>query len=919
MQYVGIDNVQVTPAQVEVTIAENITFIDNSLNVWYADNEQYIASSFVAKNALGANRSALFTPSKIIQFELDPTYDHSRSVIIDPLFLQYSTYIGGDDSGYNVGDFGHSIVLDSANNIYIAGRTTSSDFPVENPYNSTLYGSEDVFVSKFSADGSTLLYSTYFGGSYIDEAYSIVLDSANNFYITGLTGSSNFPVVNAYDSTPNGFEDVFVSKFSADGSTLLYSTYIGGDKMDKGHSIALDSANNAYITGYTYSTNFPTKNARDPSHNGGTDVFVSKLSANGATLLYSTFLGGTSTDWGNSIVVDSANNAYITGFTRSTNFPKWNAYQNNLNGGSDAFVSKLSASGTSLPYSTFLGGSSDDMGDSIVLDSTNNAYITGSTKSSDFPTVNAYNPTHNGSSDVFVSKLSPYGTTLLYSTFIGGSGSDYEPTIMLDSASNIYISGCTTSTDFPTEKEYDPSHNGDTDVFMSKLSANGATLLYSTFLGGSKSELYASFVLDSANNVYITGATDSLDFPVEKAYDPTLNGPKWDAFLSILYFDETAPDITSAVFLDEGYAPNWYDQGLDSYATIRVSWTEANPDTIWLDISGIAYYQTSPSGSYTDFDVPISGKSDGSYNIYFYMNDSAGNSASKLTGTFGDAPLRLDNTAPIFGSWLQDADDDSNGDGYTPKQNFEDDNIVQGDFSSCNDGSGCGMSDYYIRRNGGSYGSNDEDGLNVQCTLISGTNSIEYKITDNLGNTATGTTGVSILYGTTAPNMDIDIIVMSGSPYLYMSDYSDITSGTLWVNTGQTATWKIVMDNSGDWNSGGAWKVVFSSGWGLSSNFHDEITPYESDDSGTVYTSATDPVNELWLDVVNSCGFSQRITLTTTIDVTSPSIDITSEVETSPYLYAAYGSLYQGLYGSTMGSTQAFTISGTASDCNLDH
>ena len=309
--------------------------------------------------------------------------------------------------------------MDSAGNAYVTGWTVSTDFPTMNPLQPT-YGGDpygDAFVTKISPEGSALVYSTYLGGSNWDQGYGIAVDSAGNAYVTGLTESNDFPTTpGAFQTTFGGYQDAFVAKLSPSGSALVYSTYLGGSSYDIGYGIAVDSAGNAYVTGLTQSTDFPTMNPLQPTYGGSDDVFVAKLNPTGSALAYSTYLGGRWTDYGLGIAVDGAGNAYVTGATFSTDFPTTpGAFQRVCNGGSycvhygDAFVSKINPSGSALVSSTYLGGSSYDQGASIAVDSAGNAYVTGSTGSSDFPvTPGAFQTVCNGGSgcgDAFVAKI----------------------------------------------------------------------------------------------------------------------------------------------------------------------------------------------------------------------------------------------------------------------------------------------------------------------------------------------------------------------------------------------------------------------------------------------------------------------------------------------------------------------------------
>jgi len=322
--------------------------------------------------------------------------------------LVYSTYLGGSGA-----DAGHAIAIDGSGNAYVTGSTASTDYDVTAGAYQTTYGGgyTDVFVTKLNASGSGLVYSTYLGGSGIDNGWGIAVDGSGNAYVTGWTWSTNYDTTaGAYQTTNGGGEDVFVTKLNASGSGLMYSTYLGGSGADNVWGIAVDGSGNAYVTGYTGSTNYDTTaGTYQTTHGGGKDVFVTKLNASGSGLVYSTFLGGSNDDEGYGIAVDGSGNAYVTGYTGSTNYDTTaGAYQTTFRGISDVFVTKLNASGSGLVYSTFLGGSDEEKGRGIAIDGSGNAYVTGWTKSTNFPvTVGAYQTTHSGGgyNDVFVTKI----------------------------------------------------------------------------------------------------------------------------------------------------------------------------------------------------------------------------------------------------------------------------------------------------------------------------------------------------------------------------------------------------------------------------------------------------------------------------------------------------------------------------------
>jgi hypothetical protein len=326
-------------------------------------------------------------------------YDPSAPLVIDPV-LVYSTYLGGTGAEGSLGS-GNDIAVDSAGNAYVCGSTLSTNFPTANALQAANAGNEDVFVAKLNATGSALVYSTYLGGGSQDRCFGLAIDTSGRAHVTGQTFSTNFPTANAIDATRGATnEDAFVARLAADGSALVYSTYLGGDESSEfGRGIAVDSAGNAYVTGTTFSDNFPTLNPIQAAFGGGsTDAYLAKINADGSALVYSTYLGGSDNDDGNGIAVDSAGNAYVAGRTASsTDFPLANALQAMYGGGdADAYVTKVNSDGSAFIYSTYLGGSNLDVGEDIAADAAGNAYPVGQTLSINFPTANAFQPDNGG-------------------------------------------------------------------------------------------------------------------------------------------------------------------------------------------------------------------------------------------------------------------------------------------------------------------------------------------------------------------------------------------------------------------------------------------------------------------------------------------------------------------------------------------
>lgn len=468
-------------------------------------------------------------------------YDASLPLVIDPI-LRYSTYLGGSST-----DTGTAIALDASGNAYVTGATESYDFPTLNPFQ---IGSWDrnVFVAKLNAAGTALIYSTYLGGSVSDWSNAIALDASGNAYVTGYTFSSDFPTAYSFQSSSGGYEDTFVTKLNASGDSLAYSTYLGGEGADEGTGIAVDASGNAYVTGYTDSSNFPTAMPLQAGYGGTADAFAAKLNASGNAMVYSTYLGGSEYDMGYGISVDALGNAYVVGQTNSSNFPTKNPLQASTGGGigspMDAFVVKLNASGGEFLYSTYLGGEGADSGRGIAVDASGNTYITGITNSAGFPTANAYQEIFGGEADAFVAKLNAAGNALIYSTYLGGENEEIGNGIVVDASGNAYVTGRTRSTDFPTVNPSKAYLGGYLDAFVAKLDSSGTAPIYSTYLGGSGEDEGAGIAVDAAGNAFVTGGTHSDDFPTSNPYQ---EGFPWggDAFVTKMGISTTFGDVDS--------------------------------------------------------------------------------------------------------------------------------------------------------------------------------------------------------------------------------------------------------------------------------------------------------------------------------------------------------------------------------------
>ena len=463
------------------------------------------------------------------------SYDTQAPLIIDPV-LSYSTYLGGSSD-----DVGTAVAVDASGNTYLAGYTYSSDFPLLNPYDRSLgHGDEDVFIAKLNPAGSALVYSTYLGAAKsLDFATDIAVDTAGNAYVTGMTSGTDFPVTaGAYQTGATG-GGAFAVKLNATGNSLVYSTYILGVTAPR---IATDAAGNVYLTGSATPAFSTTAGAfQSASGNpGGTNAFIAKLNATGTAMAYATFLGGSGTDTGKGIAVDGQGNAYVAGSTTSDDFPTASALQATRQGGQDGFVAKLTPSGTALVYSTYLGGSLDDLVKAIAVDVQGSAYLTGETYSADFPIRNAFQPKKAGYllvnssvGNAFVTKLAPAGDALVYSSFLGGEictsycqsvfgGSNYPGDvaydIAIDAAGHAYVTGLARSYTFPLVDSLLPGKQNDSDssLFVTKIGQTGSALLYSTSVrtgnivyGGNLQNgvpygAGSAIAVDSAGSAYVT-------------------------------------------------------------------------------------------------------------------------------------------------------------------------------------------------------------------------------------------------------------------------------------------------------------------------------------------------------------------------------------------------------------------------------
>ncbi len=447
--------------------------------------------------------------------------------------LLYATYIGGSGE-----DKGAAIAVDTNFQAYVTGSTASTNFPLASAIQLTLGGSKTAFVLKLNAAGNTLLYSTYLGGTNYETGTVIAVDGSGNAYVAGDTQSANFPVLTPVQSSLGGATDAFVAKFTPAGS-LAFSTFLGGAANEHAGGIAVDTSGNVYVAGGTYSTNFPVVGAIQSANAGSQDAFVTKLSASGNQILYSTYLGGGGTatpEQANGVVVDSSGNAYVTGVTNSANFPVTaGTYQTLFNGVSDAFVARLNAAGSALVFGAYLGGTGFDWATGIGIDSSGNAYVSGYTSSLDFPVVNGVQAAFGGLYDAFVTKISAAGDTLGFSTYYGGSGSDAANAIAVDANGNMFVGGQTTSLNLPLAGAIQSSNNGGSVGWLARLGVTAPPVQVPSVVsvtpasGSGNAPIFVAQYADTAGATALTtvsllvGASASTSFACYVSYNRAAN------------------------------------------------------------------------------------------------------------------------------------------------------------------------------------------------------------------------------------------------------------------------------------------------------------------------------------------------------------------------------------------------------------
>ena len=589
------------------------------------ENRQFLQGQY----ALTANNE--------LRFEVG-AYDPRETLVIDPTLNYLATFGGsnGDTDGF-------AIAVDVSGNAYIAGLTTTSEYQstpgaFQTTCNPAAGPCADVFVRKIDPTGA-VVYSTYLGGSGIDQALGVATDSSGDTFVTGLTESTDFPVLNAFQPTLAGGGDAFVAELDPTGSALVYSSYLGGAanstiNTQQGNAIAVDTAGNAYVTGKTSSSDFPTLNAFQPVLNGGTsaecggtvprpcaDTFITKVAAGGSALVYSTFLGGSDDDGPASVAVDSAGDAYVAGHTTSIDLPTSNAFQAacstfvNASGQTvcdSGFVTELDPGGSALAFSTYLGGSNSSEATGVALDSLGNIYIAGGTSAADFPTLNALQAC-GALNLAFVAEFKPGASQLVYSTCYGNGG-DVPWSIGVDALGEAYIAGWTDDSTFPLVNAVQPTYGGgSTDAFVVGFQAGGAGVIYSTYLGANGTYTALGVAVDGAGDVYVTGGANTTG--ATATFAGAISRPEvLHRYVSPR--PSTSTSVTQGVGASIGLdmarvhaAPASLDFGAEVAGTTSAPQpvTISNPGTAPLTFSGIAASDnfTVPSGGSCSTSSPV--------------------------------------------------------------------------------------------------------------------------------------------------------------------------------------------------------------------------------------------------------------------------------------------------------------------------
>ncbi len=495
-RYEGVESSEIRPDGSLVALVDGRELFQRAPNTWQVQadgTKRELASAF---RALGDDRYGFRVEGR----------DPALPVVIDPI-LVYSEFIGGSNA-----DVGSDVAVDASGAVYVTGWARSADFPGADVRKRR---GKDVVVFKLRPNGHELEYATFIGGRSDEQAHGIEINSAGEAVVVGETRSSDFPTTRSVHSqTRAGDADAFALSLSADGSTLLWSTFLGGSASDEAYDVALGFDGSAYVVGTTRSRDFPTTSfGIQTERGGGRDAFVTRLDRNGSLLVYSTYLGGVRDDEGRSIALDDSGHAYVTGRTDSGDFPTTPGAYSTRKADIDAFVTKLSMAGGTLVYSTFVGGGAQDEAMSIAVDEDDQAWIGGWTQSFDMDvSVDGFQRENSGRRDGFVACVSTSGGTLAYSSFVGGSAQDEVLGIAIDAFGTPWLVGTTSSDDFPVSVDAaQEARRGGRDAFLVGIDRGTGRMAFGSYLGSTGHD--AAFAVDAqplTENVVVVGQAENV-------------------------------------------------------------------------------------------------------------------------------------------------------------------------------------------------------------------------------------------------------------------------------------------------------------------------------------------------------------------------------------------------------------------------
>ena len=546
-------------------------------------------------------------------------HDRALALVVDPV-VDYATYLGG-----SIQDWADDVAVDASGNMVVSGWTDSTNFPLNSPLQSVYVGGGDAsvphvndgYVAKYSADGQTQVFSTYFGGNGFDDCLGVATDGAGDILVCGLTSSTDFPTSSPLQAaTGGGYDDMYVTKIAANGQSLVFSTYFGSAGQDEAYDIAVN-ASGIFLAGGTSSGAFPVVGSAQLNYGGGAaDAIVAKINLAGNGVSYATWWGGSGQDLALGVAVDSSGSVRAVGETASSNFPTSGGVQSTFGGSGptpfpgDAFLLRLDPTGVNVVFSTYFGASLDDYCDQVCLDASGNAFIAGQTSSQALPLVNPLRSVYGGGSfDGWIAKINATGNSVLFCTYWGGSGTEFLRGMGLDPAGDLVFCGLTTSTDFPLSNAFQGTYQGGTPVnndgYIVKLDGTGSTVRYSSYFGSNGADDPQGMAILSSGAVAVVGLTNAAAFPVQSPVQATYGGGNFDSYLlRITPVPPTAPSVLVASQPGNGSVQlNWVDTSTTETRFEIEKKTGAGPFSLLananLNVQSYQDFAVAPNTTYT--------------------------------------------------------------------------------------------------------------------------------------------------------------------------------------------------------------------------------------------------------------------------------------------------------------------------------